>query len=97
MCGKYPTPSHFRALRGMPLIAVGERERISRPSRRVALSNDTFRGPVRLRRSLRRRAASSPTACLNFLHVGMYLHCTCFNYLLKYKVYKWIPIIYVCL
>ena len=52
-----PTPNHFRALRGMPLIAVGERERTPRLSRRVALSNDTLRGPVRLRRSLRRRAA----------------------------------------
>ena len=55
---KHPTPSHFRALRGMPLIDVGERERTPRPSRRVALSNDTLRDPVRLRRSLRRCAAN---------------------------------------
>ena len=57
MCGEILTSGHFRALRGMPLIAVGERERTPRSSRRVALSNDTLRGPVRLRRSLRRRAA----------------------------------------
>jgi len=57
VCGKNPTLSYFRALRGTPLIDDGERERTPRPSRRVALSNDTLRGPRCLRRSLRRRAA----------------------------------------
>ena len=72
MC-EHLTPSYFRTLRGMPLIAVGERERTSRPSRRVALSNDTLRDPGSLRQSFHRRAGSSPTACLDFLHVGYLL------------------------
>ena len=55
---KHLIPSYFRALRGMSLIDVGKRERTTRPSRRVALSNDTLRDPVRLRRSLRRCAAN---------------------------------------
>jgi len=65
------TPNHFRALRGMPLIDVGERERTPRHSRRVALSNDTLRGPGRLRRSLRRCAARYPEVSLSFMYYGI--------------------------
>jgi len=46
---------------GPPWIAVDYRRRARthpRPSRRYALSNDTLRGPRRLRRSLRRCAAN---------------------------------------
>ena len=60
VCGKILTPSHFPALRGTPLIDVGERECTPRPSRRVALSNDTLRDPGRLRQSLHRYAARCP-------------------------------------
>ena len=91
--------SYSESFFGSPWIAVDHCWRARthpRPSRRYPLSNDILRGSRRLRQSLRRRTASSPTACLNFLHVGMYLHCTCFNYLLKYKVYKWMPILYMC-
>ena len=67
---KYLTPNHFRALRGMSLIAVGERERTPRPSWRVALSNDTLRDPVRLRRSLRRCAANRLEVSFTFYCMG---------------------------
>ena len=70
MCGKNPTPSHFRALRGMPLITVGERERTPRPSRRDALSNDTLRDPGRLRRRLHRCAARCPEVSFIFMYNG---------------------------
>ena len=65
------TPSYFRALRGMLLIAVGERERTPRPSRRVALSNDTLRDPVRLRRSLRRCAANQLEVSFIYMYNGI--------------------------
>ena len=65
---KILTPNHFRALRGMPLIDVGERERTPRPSRRVALSNDTLRDPGRLRRSLHRCAARCPEVSFIFMY-----------------------------
>ena len=64
-------PNHFRAPRGMPLIDVGERERTPRPSRRVALSNDTLRDPARLRWSLHRCAASCPEVSFIFVYKGI--------------------------